>query len=241
MLSESISGGLISPLRGVIVGDRRTIASEERSWVKERMEATVDCLCGKCGVTLADGKAKIKFQCGCQDCRQALNFGHKHGGVKPDPLPELLYMPADVIEVRGREYMKAYRLRDDDPDVLGMSTRVYCRECFSIIGVDHPIYEDAVFLNFPKHCDNQGDLSVPLTAYIMMIDYTEEIGPLPTEDVPLFTTGRFQQELDRIFSIPVVAETFVRSSGSLKGQSFSSLISELGEVENLGLKKGAEF
>lgn len=241
MLSELISGGLISPLRGVIVGDRRTIASEERSWVKERMEATVDCLCGKCGVTLADGKAKIKFQCGCQDCRQALNFGHKHGGVKPDPLPELLYMPADVIEVRGREYMKAYRLRDDDPDVLGMSTRVYCRECFSIIGVDHPIYEDAVFLNFPKHCDNQGDLSVPLTAYIMMIDYTEEIGPLPTEDVPLFTTGRFQQELDRIFSIPVVAETFVRSSVSLKGQSFSSLISELGEVENLGLKKGAEF
>ena len=205
------------------------------------MEATVDCLCGKCGVTLADGKAKIKFQCGCQDCRQALNFGHKHGGVKPDPLPELLYMPADVIEVRGREYMKAYRLRDDDPSVLGMSTRVYCRECFSIIGVDHPIYEDAVFLNFPKHCDNKGDLSVPLTAYIMMIDYTEEIGPLPTEDVPLFTTGRFQQELDRIFSIPVVAETFVRSNVPPKGQSFSSLISELGEIENLGLKKGVEI
>ena len=212
----------------------------EKNGVEGVMEARVDCLCGKCGVTLADGKAKLQFQCGCQDCRQALNYGYKHGGVKPDPLPKAYYMPSDVLEVRGQEYMKACRLRGDDPDVLGMSTRVYCRECYSIIGVDHPIYEDAVFLNFPKHCNNKGDLSAPLTAYVMMIDYTEDIGPLPTEDVPLFTTGRFQQELDRIFSIPAVAKTFVRSEVPPKGKLFSSLIEELGEVEILGLAKGAK-
>ena len=73
-----------------------------------------------------------------------------------------------------------------------------------MIGVDHPAYENNVFLNFPKHCENEGNLNVPLTAYVMMIDYTEEIGPLPTEDVPLFTTLRFQQEAARVFGIPEV-------------------------------------
>ena len=203
--------------------------------------AVIECTCGKCSITLADGKAKLKFQCGCEDCRQALQYGHSLGGVKPDPLPELYYMSSDIIEVRGKEFMKAFQLRDDDPDILGMSTRIYCTECYSIIGVDHPIYEDNVFLNFPKHCTNGGDLSVPLTAYINMIDYTEEIGPLPTEDVPLFTTGRFQQELDRIFDIPAVANTFKPRETPLEGIALSRLIQDLDSVTVIGLEKGKEL
>ena len=137
--------------------------------------------------------------------------------------------------------MKAFQLRDEDPDILGMSTRIYCTECYSIIGIDHPIYEDNVFLNFPKHCANGGDLSLPLTAYINMIDYTEEIGPLPTEDVPLFTTGRFQQELDRIFDIPAVANTFKPRETPLEGIALSRLIQDLGSVTVIGLEKGKEL
>ena len=203
--------------------------------------AVIECTCGTCSITLADGKAKLKFQCGCEDCRQALQYGHSHGGVKPDSLPELYYMSSDIVEVHGKELMKAFQLRDEDPDILGMSTRIYCTECYSIIGVDHPIYEDNVFLNFPKHCTNGGDLSVPLTAYVNMIDYTEEIGPLPTEDVPLFTTGRFQQELDRIFDIPVVADTFKPREIPLEGITLSKLIQDLGPVTMLGLEKGKEL
>ena len=74
-----------------------------------------------------------------------------------------------------------------------------------------------------------------------MIDYTEEIGPLPTEDVPLFTTGRFQQELDRIFDIPVVADTFKPRETPLEGIALSKLIQDLGPVSVLGLEKGKEF
>ena len=203
--------------------------------------AVIECTCGKCSITLADGKAKLKFQCGCEDCRQALQYGHAHGGAKPDPLPELYYMASDIIEVRGKKFMKAFQLRDEDPDILGMSTRIYCTECYSIIGIDHPIYEDNVFLNFPKHCTNGGDLSVPLTAYINMIDYTEEIGPLPTEDVPLFTTGRFQQELDRIFDIPAVANTFKPRETPLEGIALSRLIQDLDSVTVIGLEKGNEL
>ena len=201
--------------------------------------AEINCKCGNCGITLADGKAKHLFRCGCHDCRQALNWGHAKGGVKPDPLPDLYYMPSDIIEVRGKEFMQSFQLREVDPELMGVSRRIYCTECYSIIGVDHEAYEDSVFLNFPKHCENKGDLSAPLTAYVMMIDYTEEIGPMPTEDVPLFTTLKFQQEEDRLFGIPVVAESFSTREAPLEGITFSALINEIGGTEVLGLEEGA--
>ena len=204
-----------------------------------KVPAEINCKCGKCGITLADGKAKLQFNCGCQDCRQALNWGYAKGGIKPDPLAKVYYMPSDIIDVRGKEHMQSFQLRKDDPSLLGMSRRIYCTECYSIIGVDHPAYEGNVFLNFPKHCENKGDLSAPLTAYVMMIDYTEEIGPMPTEDAPLFTTLRFQQEEDRIFGIPVVAETFSPREDPLEGIAFTTLIDEIGGTEILDLEEGA--
>ena len=208
---------------------------------EQSLSANINCKCGKCGITLANGAAQLKFRCGCQDCRQALEWGHANGGVKPDPLPDLLYMLSDIINVRGKEFMKAYQLRDDDPSLLGMSRRIYCTSCYSMIGVDHPAYENNVFLNFPKHCENEGNLNVPLTAYVMMIDYTEEIGPLPTEDVPLFTTLRFQQEADRVFGIPEVANAFSPRETPLEGITFSELIEQVGGTEILDLRAGQDL
>ena len=96
---------------------------------EQSLSANINCKCGKCGITLANGAAQLKFRCGCQDCRQALEWGHVNGGVKPDPLPDLLYMLSDIINVRGKQFMKAYQLRDDDPSLLGMSRRIYCTSC----------------------------------------------------------------------------------------------------------------
>ena len=196
-------------------------------------EATIECKCGRCSITVADGKATCHFQCGCEDCRQAIQYGHVKGGDQPVPLPELYYMRSDLVDVKGKEYMHAFKLRED-----GDSTRVYCTECYSILGVDHPAYEDNVFLNFPEYCNNQGDLSIPLVAYVMMVDYTEDIGPLPEEDVPLFTTLRFEQEQQRLWSIAVVGDSFREPEGPIEGITFSALIKELPPVTVLGLEKG---
>ena len=201
----------------------------------------ISCKCGKSEITLADGKAKLKLQCGCMDCRQALEYGFINGGVRPDPLPELYYMPSELTGVRGKDFMKAFRLREDDPNVTGMSTRIYCTECYSILGADHPAYQSNVFVNFPKHCENSGDLSAPLSAYVMMTDYSENIGPLPTEDIPLFTTFRFQQEAERFFAMPVIADAFCARTEPLKGITFSQLVDELEPVTVLGLEKGEKL
>ncbi len=208
---------------------------------EKKIAAEINCNCGKCSITLADGKAQLKFKCGCQDCRQALEWGHSKGAVKPDALPDLLYMASDIVDIRGKAFMQSYQLRNDDPSVLGMSRRIYCIECYSIIGVDHPAYQDNVFLNFPKHCKNTGDLSVPLSAYVNMVDYTEEIGPMPTEDVPLFATLRFTQEVKRLFAIPAVAKALSPPEALPEGINFSHLIEETGGTKVLDFETGTGF
>ena len=196
-------------------------------------EAVIKCKCGSSALTVADGKAILYFQCGCEDCRQALQWGYMKGGVEPDPLPQLYYLRSDIVDVKGKDYMKAFKLRED-----GRSTRISCIKCYSILGVDHPVYQSNVFLNFPKHCNNGGDLSIPLVAYVHMIDYSDDIGPLPTEDVPLFVTNRFPQELQRKFSIPEFANAFKEPTEPIRGMTLTSLIESLGPVAVLDLAKG---
>jgi len=84
-------------------------------------EAVIECKCGSSALTVADGKVVLYFQCGCDDCRQALQWGHMKGGVEPDPLPQLYYMRSDIVDVKGKDYMKAFKIRED-----GRSTRISC-------------------------------------------------------------------------------------------------------------------
>ena len=196
-------------------------------------EAVIECKCGSSALTVADGKAILHVQCGCEDCRQALQWGRMKGGVEPDPLPRLYYLRSDIVDVKGKDYMKAFKIRAD-----GRSTRIFCINCYSVLGVDHPVYQSNVFLNFPKHCNNGGDLSIPLVAYVHMIDYSDDIGPLPTEDVPLFVTNRFQQERQRKFAIPEFANTFKEPTEPIRGMTLTSLIESLGPVTVLDLVKG---
>ena len=77
----------------------------------EKEEAKISCKCGVCELTLADGKSTVSFLCGCQDCRQALQWGFKNGGVKPDPLPRIYYMRSHIIDVKGRDKMIIFPIR----------------------------------------------------------------------------------------------------------------------------------
>ena len=195
-------------------------------------EAVIACKCGSSALTIADGKAILCFECGCEDCRQALHWGHKNGGVEADPLPRVYYMRSDIVGIKGKANMKAFKLRKD-----GRSTRIHCIKCYSVLGVDHPVYESNVFLNFPKYCNNGGDLSTPLAAYIHMADYSDD-DPFPTEDVPLFVSIRFPQERQRLLSIPAVRNAFKKPTEPIKGMTLTSLIESLGSVTVLELVKG---
>jgi len=143
-------------------------------------------------------------------------------------------MRSDLTEVRGREKMVVVKLRED-----GVSKRVYCTSCYSVLGVDCPAYMNSVFLSFPKHCINDGDLSVPPSLMLFMHDYTEDIGPIPVDKVPVFQSLRFPQEMDRIMSIEAAKNTwFNERTEPAPGLTFTALIDSLCPPLVLGLEKG---
>ena len=197
---------------------------------------TIGCQCGKCEITVADNRAIQYFRCGCEDCRQGIEWGAVKSTVTPDQLPHGYYIPADIISVEGKEFLSAYKLRED-----GRSTRLYCNQCWSLIGVDHPAYQSNVFLIFPKHCVAECDLSVPLTAILFMKDYPKDYELPPEDDVPLFYSFEYDQERNRFLSLPTVANTFKQRTDPLKGINFTALIDSLGTPKILDLEKGKRF
>ena len=185
-------------------------------------EATITCYCGSCELGLAEQAATCFFRCGCNSCRQKIQFGQAKGGREFVPLPKLFYMPSVITSIKGKKHLQAFQLRENTD-----STQIYCTKCWAILGVDHVNYPDSTFLNFPEFCVNTGDLSVPLSAYIMMSDYNEDIGPEPTESVPLFESLRYQQERDRLFALADPQKTFSESDQPLAGYTFRSLLADL--------------
>ena len=196
---------------------------------------TITCYCGSCSLTLADGEATCFFQCGCNSCRQKIQFGQANGGRECSPLPKLVYLPSFIDAVDGQHLMQAFKLREG-----AGSTQVYCTSCWAIIGVDHVGYPDNIFMNFPEFCINNGDFSVPLAAYINMLDYGDDIGPEPLEDVPLFESVRYKQERERLFRIPDTKRTFTAPDDPVQGYTFRSLLAEIGAPTTLNLEEGVD-
>ena len=194
---------------------------------------TISCNCGRCEITVADKRAVQYFRCGCEDCRQGLEWARIKGGDKLDQLPHLYYIPADITSVKGKDFMEVYKLRCE-----GRSTRLYCGSCYSLMGVEHPNYQGNVFLIFPRHCKTDCDLSVKLTAIICMIDYPEDYDAPPEDEVPLFYSRKFKQEQKRWSQIPLVAANFKQRTKPRKGISFTELIEAVGPPKILNLEKG---
>ena len=195
--------------------------------------SSIFCSCGKCELVLNERRARYAVLCACEDCRQALSWGASKGGDKPELIVFGCYMRSDIARVKGQSEMRAVQLRDD-----ARSTRVYCSSCYSIIGIDHPGYQDNVFLMFPKHCQTTCDVDLEPTAVLFLRDYPEEVAPVPSEEIPVFHTFVYPQERVRYRSIPIVANSLCPPSSPPIGQTLSELIDSLGGVEILGLDRG---
>ena len=195
--------------------------------------SSISCSCGKCELVLNERRARYAVLCACEDCRQALSWGASKGGDKPELIVFGCYMRSDIARVKGQSEMRAVQLRDD-----ARSTRVYCSSCYSVIGVDHPAYQDNVFLMWPKHCQTTCDVDLEPAAVLFLGDYPEEVAPVPSEEIPVFHTFVYPQERMRFFYIPIVANTLYPPSSPPKGQTLSQLIESLGKITILGLERG---
>jgi Na+-translocating ferredoxin:NAD+ oxidoreductase RNF subunit RnfB len=191
------------------------------------MSANITCHCGVCGFEINDGKPCLSLLCGCTDCRHALEWCSHQGGAKPSSLPELIYVKSDILSVKGKEFMHAFKLRS-----TGRSTRIYCEKCFSIIGVDHKSYRDNVFMFFKYHCSTSCDLSIEPSAAIYLDDLQDASQISKLENIPLIFS--FSEIETREFrEIKRVSNSFNEINRPRYGQTLKSVIHSMSKIEIL--------
>ena len=197
--------------------------------------SSIACSCGQCRLTLTDNHPIMSLYCECKDCRQAIKWGELRGGKAPQKLSQAGYVRADIISVDGENHMKPFQLRNP-----AKSTRVYCKSCYSILGINHPAYSNNVFMFFPHHCEADMDLSIKPCAAIHMSSHPyDEKADIPYE-IPVFHNLDYSQERDRFLSIVDVKKAFRKPLKSPVGKTFKELIKSLADIEVLNLEIGAD-
>ena len=191
------------------------------------MSAKITCHCGACGFEIADDQPSLSLLCGCTDCREALEWCAKKGGLEPVSLPELIYVKSDIVRAFGLEFMQAFQLRR-----YARSTRVYCKECFSIIGVDHKSYKNNVFMFFKDHCVTTCDLSIKPSAaiYLKELKETNQISKL--KNIPLIMNFS-KKEIQQFRSIKAVSGSFNEVERPRYGQTLKTIIKNISKMEIL--------
>ena len=89
---------------------------------------TIGCHCGKCEITVADNRAVQYFRCGCEDCRQGIEWGAVKSTVTPDQLPHGYYIPADIISIKGKENIQQLESQTYFKLPHRFSTTIRCHE-----------------------------------------------------------------------------------------------------------------
>ena len=92
------------------------------------MTGTLQCQCGKVIFHIGDTTPRMKLECGCCDCRQALSWCEIQGGPKlPSHRPVIgMYFGNDILVVSGKENLQWYKLREN-----GSSIRWVARCCMT--------------------------------------------------------------------------------------------------------------
>ncbi len=193
----------------------------------------IKCYCERCSIYLNDYRVFYSLYCACEDCRQAGEWGHTKGGRKPEKLQKLIYIRSDIKKIDGLDLMRSYQLRAN-----AYSTRIYCKKCFSIIGIDHPNYKDTVFMIIPYLCKTNLNINITPVATIQMQDYIFKNKKKINSKILLMNdfkdtnlNKKFNKLMNQVrprYRIP-------------KGISFKELLSKLGEPTILNLKKGEKL
>ena len=138
------------------------------------MTGTLQCQCGKVMFHIGDTTPRMKLECGCCDCRQALSWGEIQGGPKlPSHRPVIgMYFGNDILVVSGKENLQWYKLREG-----GSSIRWVARCCMTTMVVHHPAYMNKIFCTFTDGVKCGGDIpkDTKTVCRIQMKTYPKEM------------------------------------------------------------------
>ena len=193
----------------------------------------IKCHCGRCCINLEIEKVYRTLICACEDCRQALEWTQKQGGVKPNDLPKLVYVDSNIETFSGLENMGAFQLREGSK-----STRIYCKECFSILAVDHPNYNNERFMFFENHYFTTLDTSSKPNAITYLDHLPEDSKEIIPSDIPQFSDLDKPDQWEE-FAALLEKTAYPYSAKEGKGIRLFNILDKIDHVEVLDLKPGA--
>ena len=79
------------------------------------MKGILSCKCGQVKIEIGDPSPRMRIECGCCDCRQALAWAQLQGGPKvPSNRPlDLWYFGNDISVASGKDKLRWYKLREN--------------------------------------------------------------------------------------------------------------------------------
>eukprot|EP00747_Dinoflagellata_sp_TGD_P083085 gnl/TRDRNA2_/TRDRNA2_161961_c1_seq3.p1 gnl/TRDRNA2_/TRDRNA2_161961_c1~~gnl/TRDRNA2_/TRDRNA2_161961_c1_seq3.p1 ORF type:complete len:321 (+),score=30.25 gnl/TRDRNA2_/TRDRNA2_161961_c1_seq3:191-1153(+) len=193
--------------------------------------AVVACACGKTRLSLATRAPRMRLECCCADCRQALEWAASKGGPSAPVVPQWNYFANDIRDVQGLENLKLCQLRHG-----AYATRAVAKCCYSTLLVDHPAYQENVFAVPGDVCQLLAE-ERPAQGRIWTKDRDADKenlppysgrGPCVRGDEP-FWPLRFLPTFSRPVRLP------------RKGVSVQQLFAQLGSPSVLGLQEGKRF
>ena len=195
----------------------------------------ITCHCGRCSITLEVDKVYRTLICACEDCRQALEWAYKEGGLKPNALPKLVYVDSDIESFSGSENMGAFQLRKGSN-----STRIYCKKCFSILAVDHPNYNNQRFMFFENHCSTTLDTSLKPNAVTYLDHLPEGSKEIIPSDIPQFRDLDKPDQWEE-FAALLKKTAYASSAREGRGIRLSNILDNIGHIQVLNLEPAALF
>ena len=193
----------------------------------------ITCHCGRCCINLEIEKVYRTLICACEDCRQALEWAQKQGGVKPNALPKLVYVDSNIESFSGLENMRAFQMRKGSK-----STRLYCKECFSILAVDHPNYNDERFMFFENHCSTTLDTFLKPNAVTYLDHLPEGSKEIIPSELPQFGDLDKPDQWEE-FAALLEKTAYPSSVKEGRGIRLTNILDKVGHIEVLNLEPGA--
>ena len=79
------------------------------------MKGILSCKCGQVKLEIGDPSPRMRIECGCCDCRQAMAWAQLQGGPKvPSNRPlDLWYFGNDISVATGKDKLKWFKLREN--------------------------------------------------------------------------------------------------------------------------------
>ena len=78
------------------------------------MPGTIQCRCGKVSIKVTNPAPRYRLQCGCCDCRQAVQWAQLQGGpIVPSQPLDVWYFENDLNVSAGKDQLRWYKLRTD--------------------------------------------------------------------------------------------------------------------------------